>query len=124
MSFLQRDTSTASPFAQVYHSTGTFTWGSRPNTATETWLSATGTNGYAFDGKGFVFGLFVFNGSSVVGWRFGTNVTAYSSDFRHGEAMAYINSSKAACDDIAIGYEGDISKFKKADLINILDNAK
>ena len=55
MSFLQR-TSDDNPFAMTYN-TGTWTYLSRPNTKTETWLTASGTNGYSFTGKGFVFGF-------------------------------------------------------------------
>ena len=108
MSFLQR-TSTDTPFAMTYN-TGTWTYLNRPNTKTETWLTTSGTNGYSFTGKGYVFGFMSATVSSLGQLEIGDS--SGTPRYQNGFYVGYPNTSRTASDDEAIDYASTTEHYR------------
>ena len=102
MSYQQRTSLT--PFAQVYQSSGNWTYSAHPDTKTQSWLTASGTNGYSFSGSGYLFGFWVSSGGSLT--RQYLDNTFYTSACYAGGS----NQNWANSDDEAINY-GNTTEF-------------
>ncbi len=98
MSYSQRTQNLDSPFAQIYQNSGDWTISDRPDTITENWLTASGTNGYSFVGSGFIFG-FLSAGYTSIGRAYIQNDFYTSGDYANDA-----NSSWGASDDQIISY--------------------
>ena len=89
MSYISR-TSGASPFCQTTHSTD-FTSGTRWDTKSQTWLSTdSGTTGHQFDGKGYVWGHFVNDGTALA------SMICTSETANRGLASSLLDHSNSA----------------------------
>ena len=124
MSYQQRTTITT-PFAQVYQSSGDWNYSSQPDTKTQTWLSASGTNGYSFSGNGYVFGFLVSSGLSLARQYVGSNVFYTSATYAGNgnstwsnsddETMGYTNTT-----EIYLGAQYDWSNYDAMSRFNII----
>ena len=114
MSYLQRSSDGSSPFAQVYN-TADWNISTRPNTTSQTWLSASShnSNSYEFTGKGDIFGFMTASCSSLGRYYIAENSDFYLSGSYHWE----INGSRAISDDEMIGY-GDIVGHDRGAYVN------
>ena len=111
MSYLQRTSDLSSPFAQIYNSGG-WNINTRPDTTSETWLSATGTtNGYAFTGQGYIFGFLSAAANSLA------RVYVEDDNFYTSGSYHYDNNQNwANSDDEMIGYGNDTTHKQGAAL--------
>ena len=105
MSYIQRISDTSSPFAQVYNSTDWWDIDTRPDTKSQTWLSAStfNNNSYEFSGAGYIFGFMTAAATSLGRIYLAENDEFYKSGNYHYE----VNSDWVISDDEMIGY-GDI----------------
>ena len=112
MSFIQRSSDGDSPFAQIYNSSS---WdiNTRPDTTSQTWLSATGTtNGYGFTGQGYIFGFVSAAANSLARVYIEDNNNFYASGSYHYDN----NQNWANSDDEIIGYGNDTTHLQGAAL--------
>lgn len=109
MSYLQRTATDVSPFAQVYNNTANWTYNNRPDTKSETWLTASGTNGYEFSGQGYVFGFM----TAVTGSLGQLKIVSSSSPrYENGFFCSNSVTSRTSSDDEAIGYGSTTEHYR------------
>lgn len=112
MSYLQRFAGGATPFGQTYDTSATgWSVSVRPNTATETWLTASGTNGYSFTGSGYIFGFMSANASKNTLGQLEVESSS-SPRWQNGFFCGYPNTSRTASDDEAIGYGSTTEHYR------------
>lgn len=111
MSYLQRSSDSSSPFAQIYNSGG-WNINTRPDTTSETWLSATGTtNGYGFTGQGYIFGFLSASANSLARVYVEDNEFYTSGSYHYDNNQNWANS-----DDEMIAYGNDTTHYQGAAL--------
>ena len=109
MSFLQRISDDTNPFAQVYNDTTNWTYNSRPDTVSETWLTASGSYAYEFTGNGYIFGFMTSSAYSLGELRF---VSSTAPRYRSGFYCSTGVQTWDASDDEAIGYGNNVQGYQ------------
>ena len=102
MSYNPKKSSNITPFAQISHTTS-YNLSTRPTNISVAWASGstTGSNGYSFIGKGYVWGH-TNNNSSIIG----SIKIGETGDTQYLWGTQFVQSytSRAACDDEFISY--------------------
>lgn len=111
MSYLQRTTADISPFNQAYNDTTNWSYTTRPDTIEYDWATPSGTNGYEFDGKAYVFGFMTATSNSLGQLEL---VSDSSPRYENGFYVGAVGvvTSRTCSDDEAIGYGSTTEHFR------------